>query len=63
MTTPQKVRGLRKPARERTEVEALRQAVEDQRTTIRWLEKRGRKKRLRIKELETQIIELGGTPT
>lgn len=62
MTTTQKVRGLRKPARNRTELEALQQAVEAQRTTIKYLEKGGRQKRLRIRQLEAQILALGAVP-
>lgn len=44
------------------EVKRWQQAVTDSRTTIVWLEERGDEKSKRIRELEAQVQDLGGTP-
>ena len=44
------------------ELKAWQQAVTDSRSTIKWLEQRGDAKTVRIRELEAQVKELGGTP-
>jgi len=45
-----------------TELQKWKKAVTDSRKTIQWLEQRGDAKTKRIRELETKIAELGGTP-
>ena len=44
----------------RIEAEKWHKAVDDCKTTLRWLEQRGDAKTKRIRELETKIIEMGG---
>lgn len=44
------------------EIKRWKQAVKDSRNTIKWLEDRGDQKSDRIRALEQQIKELGGTP-
>jgi len=44
------------------QLDQWQQAVTDSRKTIQWLEQRGDAKTKRIRELETKITELGGTP-
>lgn len=46
----------------RIDAEKWMKAVDDCKTTLRWLEQRGDAKSKRIRELETKIAELGGTP-
>lgn len=45
-----------------TELKKWQQAVTDSRKTIKWLEARGDKKTKRIRELESQVKQLGGRP-
>jgi len=45
-----------------SELSKWQQAVTDSRSTIKWLEARGDAKTLRIRELESQIKQLGGRP-
>jgi cell division septum initiation protein DivIVA len=44
------------------EVRAWQKAVEDARTTIQYLEQRGKEKQKRIRELEAKLKEHGVTP-
>lgn len=44
------------------ELDQWKQAVTDAQTTRRWLEERGDRKTRRIRQLEAQVRELGGTP-
>lgn len=46
----------------RTELEKWQQAVIHSRSTIKYLEERSDVKTRRIRELETKIRDLGGTP-
>jgi chromosome segregation ATPase len=45
-----------------SELEKWKQAVTDSRKTIQWLEQRGDAKTTRIRELESKVRDLGGTP-
>lgn len=45
-----------------TELEKWQQAVADSRNTIKFLEARGDVKTKRIRELESQVKQLGGRP-
>lgn len=44
------------------ELNQWKNAVGHSRSTIRWLEERGNEKNKRIRELESKVKELGGTP-
>lgn len=44
------------------ELKAWKNAVDHSRSTIKWLEERGDEKSKRIRELEAQVKDLGGTP-
>lgn len=45
-----------------TELEHWQRAAAHCRSTIKWLEERGDEKTKRIRELETQVKQLGGRP-
>lgn len=46
----------------RKDAQAWQKAVDDARTTIKYLEERGAQKQKRIREMEAQLKDLGHTP-